>query len=249
MALETELARTFVALADTMVAEFDIVELLQRLVEDTVRVLDTAQAGLLLADATGRLQLVASTSEQTRLLELFQLQADVGPCLEAFSTGQPVLVADLAHVSERWPEFAEKAAASGFRSVHALPLRLRSETIGAMNLFNTSVGALSEDGLAIGQALADIATIGILQQRALARREVLNEQLQVALNSRVIIEQAKGVLAERGSVDMAESFNRLRAYARSHSQRLVDTARAVVDGSIDPDALAPRVRAGGSRSR
>jgi GAF domain-containing protein len=237
MTQETELARTFVALADTLVADFDVVELLQRLVEETVRLLDSAEAGLLMADSHGRLLVLASTSEQTRLLELFQLQADVGPCLECYSTGRPVLVADLERDGQRWPVFTAEALEAGYRSVHALPMRLRSETIGAFNLFNTRSGSMAAHELNIAQALADVATIGILQQRALARRELLNEQLQLALNSRVIIEQAKGVLAERGAIDMSEAFNRLRGYARNHSERLVDTARAVVDGDITPGAL------------
>ncbi len=236
MTQEVQLARTLVALADTLVADFDIVELLQRLVEDSVRLLDCAQAGLLLADSRGQLQMLSATSEHTHLLELFQLQVDSGPCLECYRTGQPVLVGDPVEIRQRWPQFAGAMEAAGYRAVHAIPLRLRSETIGAMNLFGSHPGALSSASVAVARALADIATIGILQHRAVARREVLNEQLQVALNSRVVIEQAKGVLAERSSIDMEEAFSVLRRYARSHSERLVDTARAVVEGSVEPGA-------------
>jgi GAF domain-containing protein len=247
MTQEVQLARTLVALADTMVADFDIVELLQRLVEDSVQILRCDQAGLLLADSRGRLQVLASTSERTQLLELFQLQVDSGPCVECYLTGAPVLVDDLRETRDRWPEFADAAEGAGYRGVHALPLRLRRETIGAMNLFGTEPGPLSQDDLALGQALADIATIGILQHRALARREVLNEQLQLALNSRVVIEQAKGVIAERSAIGMEEAFTRLRRYARSHSERLVDTARAVVEGSVEPGALSISERRAGQR--
>lgn len=248
MSQDPQLAETLVTLADTLVDDFDITELLQRLVDDSVRLLSSGEAGLLLSDASGRLQVLASTSERTRLLELYQLQADSGPCLDAFSSGHQVVVPDLAAAQERWPQFTSAARGAGYASVHALPMRLRSGTIGAMGLFSDRQETLTPDKLALAQALADVATIAILQHRALLRSEVRSEQLQIALNSRVLIEQAKGVLAERSSIDMDEAFNRLRRYARSHSERLVDTARGVVEGSVEPGASTGTVGVAEPRS-
>ncbi|GAB3938618.1 hypothetical protein GCM10027614_19030 [Micromonospora vulcania] len=179
--------------------------------------------------------MVAASSERTRLLELFQLQTDQGPCLDCFHSGQPVSVADLP-IGGRWPRFTAAAAEVGFAAVHALPMRLRTEVIGALNLFDVQPGALDADKLRMGQALADVATIGLLQQRAIERGDILTEQLQTALNSRVLIEQAKGVLAERLQVDVGEAFVLLREGARRHNRRLSDVARAIVDGT---EQLAP----------
>ena len=232
-AREAQLIKTLVGLADTLVDDYDLVELLQRLVEECVDLLDTAAAGLLLSDQRGHLHVMASSSEQTRLLELFQLHADQGPCLECFSTGEAVLVADLAAEAEHWPLFAAEAQIQGFRSVAALPMRLRSETIGALNLFRTQTGPLPAEDLQVAQALADVATIGILHHRALALSEIVGGQLQVALNSRVIIEQAKGVLAEREKLHVDQAFGRLRGYARDNHLPLNSVARAVIDGRLD----------------
>jgi GAF domain-containing protein len=165
-----------------------------------------------------------------------QLQANEGPCLDCFRTSQQVISADLGH-EPRWPRFVEHASQAGYRAVHALPLRLRSETIGGLNLFGSAPGALSGHELRVGQALADVATIGILQERAVHRQEVLAEQLQAALNSRVIIEQAKGMLAERGQIDLGQAFALLRSHARARQQRLSDLARDVVNGDTIPDLL------------
>lgn len=234
---EQVLAGAFVGLADTLVAGYDVIDLLHRLTEVCVELLVVEAAGLLLSDQRGSLQMMASSSERSRLLELFQLQNDEGPCLECYSTGSPVVSVDRADAAKRWPRFAQRAELEGFQSVHALPLRLRSETIGALNLFGDQPGALPPADLRIAQALADVATIGILQERAVHRGEVLAEQLQAALNSRVIIEQAKGVLAERGQLDMDNAFKRLRLYARSRNRRLSELARAIVEGTLDADEL------------
>jgi transcriptional regulator with GAF, ATPase, and Fis domain len=188
-------------------------------------------AGVLLTDQRGALRVVAASTEQTRLLELLQLQTDQGPCPECFHTGRPIVVADLTAATGRWPRFAAEARKAGFASVHAVPMRLRTGVIGALNLFHTQPGALDEATLRLGQALADVATIGLLQARAIRQQETLAEQLQTALNSRVVIEQAKGVLAERRHVDMDQSFTLLRSTARTNNRRLSDLARAVVDGS------------------
>lgn len=234
MSRETRLAETFVNLADTLVVDFDIVDLLQDLVEECVALLEVSAAGLLLADERGGLRVLASTSEETRLLELFQLQVDQGPCLECIATGAAVLVPDMAASAKRWPQFAAEAAQRGFASVHAVPLRLRQQVLGALNLFGNHPGPLSEEDVRSTQALADVATIGILQQRTIARGEVIAEQLQTALNSRVVIEQAKGVLAATGAIDMDAAYRQLRGYARSRNLRLTDTARSVATGALNP---------------
>lgn len=231
---ERSLVEAFVAMADTLVDDYDVVDLMQSLVEESVKLLAAEAAGLMLVDQSGRLQVIASSTEATRLLELFQLQNDEGPCLDCFRTGKQVLAADLRSEVEAWPRFVPEAERQGFRSVHALPLRLRDLTIGAMNLFHATPGPLPPEDIRVGQALADVATIGILQERAIHRGETLSVQLQGALNSRITIEQAKGVLADRGKLDMDAAFNRLRGYARSHNLRLGDVARGVVDGTVEP---------------
>jgi GAF domain-containing protein len=241
---QTQLTDVFVEMADTLTADFDLIEFLHTLTERCVEFLDIAAAGLLLTDGQGNLQLMAASSEQSRLLELFQVQADQGPCLDCFRTGQPVSVADLA-ADGRWPRFAVAAGEAGFAAVHAIPMRLRAEVIGALNFFDVRPGPVGSDKLRIGQALADVATIGLIQQRAIRDRDVLTEQLQTALNSRVLIEQAKGVLAERLGLDMADAFRLLRSSARNSNRSLSDLAHALVDGTeqITPppaDASAAR---------
>lgn len=239
MPREVLLARTLVDLADTLVDDFDVVELLTRLVGRSVEVLGVSAAGLMLVAPEGDLRLAASSSEAMRVVELFELQAQQGPCLDCYRTGEPVVNQDLAVVNGRWPNFAPVALEAGFRSVHALPLRLRGQVIGAVNLFRADEGAMDGVDVLAGQALADMATIAILQHRAAVESQVLNEQLNFALNSRVLIEQAKGVLAERAGLDMEQAFARLRNHARSHNLRLVDVAQSVIDRSLDTDALAP----------
>ena len=225
---EVELADVLVELADTLVDDFDLIEFLHVLTERCVQLLDVSAAGLLLTDGQGALEVVAASTERTRLLELFQLQTDQGPCVDCFRTGRPVSVADLA-TAGRWPGFAVAAAEVGFAAVHAVPMRLRKDVIGALNLFCAAPGSLSEEKLRKGQTLADVATIGLLQQRAISRRDVLTEQLQLALNSRIVIEQAKGVLAERWQVDMDRAFEALRSHSRKHHRRLSDLARMIVE--------------------
>jgi transcriptional regulator with GAF, ATPase, and Fis domain len=233
------LSDTFVDLADTMVADFDVIDFLHVLTDRSVRLLAASAAGVLLADPRGELRVAAASSGQAGLLELFQLQNDQGPCLDCFRTGQPV-TGDLAVPAQQWPRFAEAAAKSGFRTVQALPMRLRDQVIGALNLFRAEPGPFDLAELRIGQALADVATIGLLHQQSVRRRETLAEQLQTALNSRVAIEQAKGKLAERLSLDMDQAFSMLRAHARSSNQRLTDVARAFIDSATADFPPPPR---------
>ncbi|MGW7045060.1 GAF and ANTAR domain-containing protein [Streptomyces avermitilis] len=225
------LAKTFVELADSLVADFDLIDFLRLLTDRCVGMLDASAAGVLLADRNGELRVMAASDEQVRLLELFQLQNDEGPCLDCFRTGAPVTVPDLSAVTARWPRFAVQARRSGFGAVQALPMRLRDEVVGALNLFRATPGPFDPAATPLAQALADVATISLLQQRTAHRSTVLNEQLQTALNSRVLIEQAKGKLAERQGVDMERAFTALRTYARAHNRRLSDVARAFIDNS------------------
>ena len=225
------LSDTFVELADTMVADFDVIDFLHMLADRSVALMAASAAGVVLADPRGQLRVAAASSEAAELMELFQLQNDQGPCLECFRTGHPVTAADLAGPDQRWPRFAAAAVQARFRGVEALPMRLRDQVIGALNLFCAQPGALDPADLRIGQALADVATIGLLQERNVRRRDTVAEQLQAALNSRVVIEQAKGKLAERLGIDMDRSFKMLRDYARTSNQRLTDVARDFVTGT------------------
>jgi GAF domain-containing protein len=224
------LSETFVELTDTMIADFDVIDFLHILTDRSTRLLDVSAAGLLLADQRGELRVVAASSEAARLLELFQLEGGQGPCLDCFRSGAPVASGDLTAES-RWPQFAAAAQRAGFAAVQALPMRLRDQVIGALNLFRATSGILDPEDVRVGQALADVATIGLLHERSMRRSDALNEQLQSALNSRVVIEQAKGKLAERLGLDMDEAFVVLRDHSRSRNRRLSDVARAFVDGT------------------
>jgi transcriptional regulator with GAF, ATPase, and Fis domain len=236
---DTLLARRFVTLADTLVDDYDVVDLLDRLVSDCVDLLDVTAAGILLSDQRGNLQLMASSSEESRVLELFQLEDREGPCLEAVSTSSPVAVTDVTEMAGRWPRFAVAAQAAGYTSVHAFPMRLRHETIGALNLFSSGSTTISPDDQLIAQALADVATIGILQQRSLHRASLVAEQLQTALNTRIVVEQAKGVLAEYAGVGMSVAFNALRSYARGSNQKIGVVADALVRRDLPPGEVLP----------
>jgi GAF domain-containing protein len=237
MPRESKLARTLVELADTLVADFDVVDLLTLLADRCVDVLDVSAAGLMLVAPDGELRVMASSSEAMRLLELFELQAEEGPCLDCYRTGFAVVNHDLSTGSGRWPRFTTEALAAGFRSVHALPMRLRGTVIGALNLFHITEGKMRDVDVAAAQALADVATIAILQHRASLEAQVLNEQLHHALNSRIVIEQAKGVVAEREGLNMEQSFAALRRHARNNNLRLADVAAAVIGGSLAASAL------------
>jgi transcriptional regulator with GAF, ATPase, and Fis domain len=230
---------TFVELADTLVADYDVIDFLDMLARRAVDLLSVTACGLLLVDHNQVLNLVAASSEQTRLLELFQLQNSEGPCLDCYHTGMPVQCPDLTQVGERWPLFAPAAIDTGYGAVQALPMRLRNATIGAMNLFSAAPEAMDPESVALGQALADVATIGILHERAVRQQEVVAGQLQTALNTRILIEQAKGVLAERLNISVDDAFTALRGYARAGNHKLRDLANGVIDGSLDITALPP----------
>jgi transcriptional regulator with GAF, ATPase, and Fis domain len=234
---ESQISRLFVTLADTLVDDFDVVELLQTLAEASAELLDVDAVGLMLADLRGGIQLVAFSPESLQSLEMFELQVDEGPCLDSFRTGEAVVNISMTHAFQRWPRFTAEALAAGMGATHALPLRLRGEVIGAMNLMSTSAQMLAEADLTLGQALADVATIGLLQQRAIQEQTLLAEQLQTALNSRVLIEQAKGVLAERTGTTPAEAFGHLRRYARNSGTSLPIIARAVIENTIDSETV------------
>lgn len=239
MTREAVLARTLVELADTLVDDFDVVDLLTRLADRCVEILAVDAAGIMLAASDGQLRVMASSSEAMRVLELFEIQAQEGPCLDSHRTALPVVNQDLGAVNGRWPRFAAEALAAGFQSVHALPMRLRGSVIGALNLFRVGPGEMGPADLEVAQALADVATIAILQHRAAREAQVVNEQLNYALNSRVVIEQAKGMVAERLGFDMERSFTTLRNHARNHNLRLADVANAVIIGAMAASALDP----------
>ncbi len=232
MTREQLLGRVFVELADTLVDDFDTIDFLHLLCDRSTQLLQADAAGLILADQRGRLQVMASTSEEARLLELLVLQNDEGPCLDCYRGGRQVANVDLDEAADRWPRFHAATIAAGYRSTHALPLRLRQQTIGVLNLFCTDQSVLSREDIDLGQALCDIATVGVLQERAIRSGELLAEQLQGALNSRVLIEQAKGVLAARADISPEAAYAVLRDYARSQRQHLRAVATAVIDGSL-----------------
>ncbi len=237
VARESLLLGTLVELADTLVDDFDVVDVLTILSDRCVEAFDVAAAGVMLAAPSGALHVVASSSEAMRTLELFELQANEGPCVDCFATGVPIVNLELRSTDERWPHFTPRAIKDGFHSVHALPMRLRGRSIGALNMFRINKGALDEADVAAAQALADVATIAILQHQSVVSAQSLNNQLSQALNSRVIIEQAKGKISQAGGIDIEQAFQRLRSYARSHNLRLSDLSRDVADGTINPRSL------------
>ena len=245
---ENDVTEAFVSLAGALAAGDDVVELLTLLTGQCARLLDVASAGLLLADERGVLHVLAASSECTRELEVFQLQREEGPCRDSYLEGAAISVPDLAAETERWPQFAPHALAAGFASVHALPMRLRDAKLGTLGLFGTTVGELNADDLSLGQALADVASVAVVRNRTSQDTAAINVQLQSALTSRVVLEQAKGVLAQQGALEMHEAFLVLRRYARDHNLRLTDLATAVVQRQVPGRQLLEHARTRTSRT-
>jgi GAF domain-containing protein len=246
MARESRLVETFVTLADTLVDHYDVIDFLHTLAERCVELLAVSAAGIMLADRHGGLRHTACSSEQMRLVELFELQLGEGPCFDAYSRGGAVLCGVPEDVHARWPRFAAHAKEAGFVAVAAVPMRLRSHVIGPLNLFSTEPGVPAEDDVRVAQAMADVATIGILQERAINDSRLASEQLHAALDSRVVIEQAKGIVAERNQLNVDAAFELLRSFARSHNRLLADTCRQIIGGSLQAEALTRPARPGQS---
>ena len=238
MTREQQIVETFVELADTMVDDFDVIEFLHRVSERCVGLLDCDEAGVLLADAAGSLRVMASSSERSDALELMQTQNDEGPCFECYTRGESISSEDLEADRGRWPSFSPAALAHGFCSVHALPMRVRGETVGALNLFRSRRGRLDQPDVPVGQGMADIAAVALMQERSVRESRGVVQQLQGALDSRVVIEQAKGVVAERAHIGLDAAFARMRGYARANNLKIGIVARDVVDGQLDPERLA-----------
>lgn len=237
MTREALVATTMVELADSLLDDFDVVDLLTSLSDRCVEVLDVQAAGVMLVSPGGELRVLASSSAVMQGLELFEEQSEEGPCQDCFRTGLPIVNTKLATVEGRWPRFAPRALAAGFQSAHALPMHLRELTIGALNLFRADEGQLDDTDVAIAQGFADVATLAILQHRLSGESRMLSHQLSAALNTRVAIEQAKGVVAERMDLEMDQTFTLLRRHAKRHHMRLADVAREVVDGILPPSEL------------
>jgi hypothetical protein len=234
---QQRLSRVFVELADTLVTDFDVVDFMTVLAHRCVELLGASEAGVVLADERGSLRSVASSHESARLLDLFEIQNQEGPCLDCYRTGEQIVNVWLAPPENRWPKFDVEARRLGFTTVHALPMRLRGQVIGAVNVFASNATTLSATEVEVGQALADVATVGILQERSIREARLLNEQLQAALNSRIVIEQAKGMLAERRVIEMDAAFEMLRSHARNTNRKLSDVAHALVAGTLSAESL------------
>jgi len=239
MARESLLVATLVELADNLVDNYDVIDILTLLSYRCVETIDVASAGVMLALPGGELQFVASSNESMRVLELFQIQANEGPCVDCYADGIAIINHELVEPDAQWPRFTPRAIAEGFHSVHCLPMRLRGSTIGALNLFRTDVGQLTPADVVVAQGLADVATIAILQHQSSLSAKLLNNQLSFALNSRIIIEQAKGMISQSGNCSMDEAFARLRSHSRNNNLRLTDVATDIVSGKFQISDLNP----------
>jgi GAF domain-containing protein len=232
---EARLGRLSVDLVNTLTTDFDLYSLLDKLLAGCRELLDISEAGLVLADENGTLHVMAATTESAGHLEALQLQVEEGPAIKAFLGGEVVVIIDIAD-SVEWPQFREVALREGYRAVHAIPLRVGENSLGAMCLLSREPGDLNEVDALAGQALADIASIGIVNYRLYSKRETIAEQLQTALNSRVVIEQAKGVIANTYGISPDEAFVRLRRYSRERGERIRDVAQKVVSARCFADS-------------
>jgi GAF domain-containing protein len=225
-----DLSKIFVEVADTLVDDFDLPGFLHMLAVRTAGLAGASSVGLLLADHRGELCYMAASDERARLLVRSQVQAGEGPCYEAFRRVEPVLNADLRATGGCWPDFRRHALEAGFRSVHAFPMRLRQDVIGALIVFGGTVGGdINHAGVQIVQALADVATIALLQERAVRRGELLTGQLQAALHSRIVIEQAKGAISQAHGMSVDAAFGTLRSFARRNNRKLTEVATEVLE--------------------
>lgn len=240
---ERPITEAFRAIADSLVDDYEITDMLTGLTVDCARILDIASVGILLADEKGVLQVAATSTERMQLMELYQVQCRQGPCLDCYRDGTAVLVADLNRQRKRWPDFAAVALEAGYASVHAVPLRFRGKVLGTVGLFGTRPGALNAEDLKLAQAIGHVAGVALVTNKATADQIVINTQLQTALNSRVVLEQAKGVLAHSGNLDVEQAFTMLRGYARDHNLRLKDIAGAVVSRELPTGQVLDHARA------
>ncbi|QCW49287.1 GAF and ANTAR domain-containing protein [Nocardioides dongxiaopingii] len=240
---ERDLIRAFVDLSHELVDDYDIVDMLTKLTANCAELLNVASAGLLLADSSGVLHLAASSSERAHDLELFQLQRDEGPCLDCFRGGKPIVVPELAAAEDQWPSFTHAARSAGFQSVHAVPMRIRTRVLGALGLFGDGVGRLDDEDLELAQALVHVASVAIINEKSAADLETVNTQLQRALDSRVVLEQAKGIVANAGEVNVRDAFVLLRHYARDHGRKLTDVAAEVVSRDLRSTTVLEHARA------
>ena len=238
---ETRVLAAVVSLVDSLLEDFDVIELLTQLTEHCAQLLDVASAGLLLADPHSRLHLMAATSEKTHELELFQLQAEEGPCLDCYATGQPTSVPDLRAALERWPRFVPAATEAGFASVHAVPLRAAGTVLGALGLFGSRTGELNDADLLVAQTLSHVACVAILQEHPPTPATVI-PQLRTALISRIVVEQAKGYLRERLNVSVEDAFKLLRRYARTHSDHLTEVACRLITDPVGREPILAAMR-------
>ena len=239
---EREIINAFVNLSNELVEDYDVVDVLSQLTGHCAHLLDIASAGLLIADDRGVLHLAVASSERTQQLELFQLQRDEGPCLDCYHSGTPVSVPDLEAEQERWPQFSRAALGAGFKSVHAVPMKLRGQVLGGLGLFGDNVGRLDSTDLDLAQALAHVACLAIVNERSASDRTTVNTQLQHTLTSRIVLEQAKGVIAHAGGLDIDGAFMVLRRYARANERNLGSVAADVVNRKLHADALMRRTR-------
>lgn len=239
MTREEQVLAAMLQAVDTLVDDFDLIDFLHQLCDRCNELLDVSAVGIMLADPDGGLQLIAASDEHTRLLELFAVQTDEGPCVETQRSGTAHVNIALGspEAAAGFPRFAEQALAAGYATTHALPMRLRQQNVGALNLFDNRAKTLSDSDARVAQALADVATIAILQQRSLVHSNVERAQLRAALSSRIVIEQAKGILTERWQTSTDQAFDALRRHARSHHHSLTELCRQVIDGTLDTSAL------------
>lgn len=236
-ARENGLTEVFVSIAESLAVGYDLMDLYSGLTADCARILDVGSAGLVLADAGGVLHVMAASSERARDLECFQVQCAEGPCLDSYRTGTAVLVPDLAAARTQWPTFATVAVEAGFASVHAIPMRLQGTVLGSLNLFDTRSGPLNGPDLRLAQAFAHVASLALVAGKAAADSAALAGQLQTALDSRVVLEQAKGIVSEFGRVDVDDAFKALRRYSRDNNLPLSALAAAVVRRALPADLV------------